>query len=58
MLLLSTPEMPSAQELIGILIAIAVIWLVLKLAKVAIRLILFIMAVVLIVGALYYISVR
>lgn len=50
--------MPSAQELLGILIAIFVIWFVLKLAKVAIRLILFIIAVVLVVGALYYVLVR
>ena len=34
--------MPTAQELIGILVVIAVIWIVLKVAKVAIKLILFI----------------
>jgi hypothetical protein len=50
--------MPSAPELLGILIAVLVIWFVLKLAKVAIRLILFIIAMVLIVGALYYVLVR
>lgn len=45
--------MPAMNELIGLLIAILVIWFVLKLAKVAIRLILFVIAVLLIAGALY-----
>jgi hypothetical protein len=46
------------NELIGLLIAILVIWFVLKLAKVAIRLILFVIAVVIIAGALYYVFMR
>jgi hypothetical protein len=46
--------MPSMNELFGLLIAILLIWFVLKLAKVAIRLILFVIAVILIAGALYY----
>jgi hypothetical protein len=46
------------NELIGILIAIIVIWVVLKLAKVAIRLILFVIAILLIAGALYYVFMR
>ncbi len=46
------------MELLGILIAIIVIWFVLKLAMVAIRLILFVIAVVLIAGALYYVFMR
>ena len=50
--------MPSMNELIGLLIAIIVIWIVLKLAKVAIRLILFVIAVVIIAGALYYVFMR
>ncbi|HXH90615.1 MAG TPA: hypothetical protein VNN25_03465 [Thermoanaerobaculia bacterium] len=50
--------MPSMNELIGLLIAIIVIWFVLKLAKVAIRLILFVIAVVIIAGALYYVFMR
>jgi hypothetical protein len=50
--------MPTPQELLGILIVIVVIWFVLKMAKVAIKLILLIMAAVLIVGALYYVFVR
>lgn len=50
--------MPSMNELLGLLIAIIVIWFVLKLAKVAIRLILFVIAIVLIAGALYYVFMR
>jgi hypothetical protein len=50
--------MPSPQELIGILVVILVIWVFLKMAKVAIRLILFIIGLVLVVGALYYVFVR
>jgi hypothetical protein len=50
--------MPSINELLGILIAIIVIWVVLKLAKVAIRLIIFVIAVLLIAGALYYVFMR
>ncbi|MEA2338893.1 MAG: hypothetical protein QOE82_2900 [Thermoanaerobaculia bacterium] len=50
--------MPSMNELFGLLIAIIVIWFVLKLAKVAIRLILFVIAVLLIAGALYYVFMR
>jgi hypothetical protein len=46
------------NELLGILIAIIVIWIVLKLANVAIRLILFVIAVLLIAGALYYVFMR
>jgi len=50
--------MPGLQELIGILIVVAVIWFSLKLARVAVRLILFIVAIVLVVGALYLVFVR
>jgi hypothetical protein len=46
------------NELLGILIAIIVIWVVLKLAKVAIRLILFVIAILLIAAALYYVFMR
>jgi len=46
------------NELVGILIAIIVIWIILKLAKVAIRLILFVIAILLIAGALYYVFMR
>ncbi len=50
--------MPSLQELLGILIAIAVIWVLLKMAKVAIRLILFVIGLLLILGVLYYVFMR
>ncbi len=50
--------MPSMNELLGILLAIIVIWVVLKLAKVALRLIIFVIAVLLIAGALYYVFMR
>ena len=50
--------MPGLQELIGVLIVIGVIWFVLSLARVAVRLILFIVALVLVVGALYFVFVR
>jgi len=50
--------MPSINELLGILIAIVVIWFVLKLAKVAIRLILFVIGILLIAWVLYYVFMR
>jgi len=50
--------MPSLQELIGILVVIFVIWLVVKMAQFAIRLILFVVAMLLIVGGLYFLFVR
>ena len=50
--------MPGLQELIGILIVVAVIWVLLRLACVAVRLFLFIVAIVLVVGALYMVFVR
>jgi hypothetical protein len=50
--------MPGIQELLGALIVIFVIWFVLKMARVAIRMILFVIALVLLVGALYYVFVR
>lgn len=50
--------MPSTNELLGILIAIIVIWIVLKVARVAIRMILFLTVVLLIAGALYYVFMR
>lgn len=50
--------MPGIQEILGVLIVIFVIWFVLKMARVAIRLILFVIALVLVMGALYFIFVR
>ena len=41
------------QEFLGILIAIAVIWIVLKMMKVAIRLIVFVIGLPLVAGLLY-----
>lgn len=50
--------MPSPGELLGLLVVIFFIWLVLKLAKVAIRVIFFVIAIVLIIGALYWLFMR
>lgn len=50
--------MPSLQELLGILIVVFVIWLLLKMARVALRLIFFLIALTLIVGLLYFVFVR
>jgi hypothetical protein len=50
--------MPGIQELLGVLIVIFVIWFILKMARVAIRLILFVIALVLLAGALYFVFVR
>ena len=43
--------MPSPPELLGLLIVIVVIWLLVKVARLAIRLILFFIAVAVIAGA-------
>jgi len=50
--------MPGLHELLGILIVVLVIWFVLKLARVAIRLILFIIGLVLLAGFLYFFLMR
>jgi len=50
--------MPSPQELIGILIVVLVIWVILKMAQLAIRVILFVVALMLVVAVLYYGFVR
>ena len=50
--------MPSLEELIGILVVALVIWVLLKMAQIAIRLILFAIALILIVGGLYFLFVR
>ena len=50
--------MPSLQELFGILIVIFVIWVILKVAKVTIRLTLFVIGLLLGIAALYYVFVR
>jgi hypothetical protein len=48
----------NIQEILGVLIVILVIWFLLKMAKVAIRLIFSLIAVILIVGAVYYFLLR
>ena len=50
--------MPAAHELLGIFIAVIVIWFVLKMARLAIRLIFFIISVLVLVGVLYFVFVR
>jgi hypothetical protein len=50
--------MPSVQELLGIFIAVLVIWFVLKMARIAIRLIFFIISVAVLIGVLYFVFVR
>ncbi len=50
--------MPSLEELIGILVVVLVIWVLLKMAQIAIRLILFAIALILIIGGLYFLFVR
>jgi len=45
--------MPSTPELLALLIAILVLWIVLKVAKVAIKLIFWVIAICLIAGALW-----
>ncbi len=50
--------MPGSQELVGLLVVILIAWFVLKLAKVAIRLILLFIAVVVIIGAFLWLFAR
>lgn len=50
--------MPTFQELLGFLVVIIVIWLILKMARVAIRLIIFVIALLFLAGGIYYIFMR
>lgn len=50
--------MPSTQELLILLIAIFVLWFVLKLARLAIRVILFIVTLAIVGGVLWYVFMR
>jgi hypothetical protein len=50
--------MPSFQELLGILILVIVIWVVLKMARVAIRLMVFLIGLAVLLGVLYFVFVR
>jgi len=46
--------MPPIQQLVGVLIIVLVIWVLLKMAKFAMRLMFLFIAVTLIAGAVYY----
>lgn len=50
--------MPSPPELLGLLIVIIVIWLLVKVARLAFRLIFFFIAVAVIAGAVYWFFMR
>lgn len=50
--------MPSTSELLVFVIAILAIWIFLKLARLAIRVILFVITIVIIGGALWYFFLR
>ncbi len=50
--------MPTTAEIVGILVAIFAIWFVLKLARLAVRLIVFIIGLLLILAAVYYVFMR
>ena len=50
--------MPGSFDLVGLLVVIAILWIVLKVAKVAIRLIFLFMTVVLIAAAVYWFFLR
>ena len=50
--------MPSFPELLGLLIVILVIWLFFKVARLAIRMILFLVGLALVGGAVYWLFLR
>jgi hypothetical protein len=50
--------MPGAHELIGILVAIFVIWIILKVAKVAIKFIILVIALLAAAGVVYFLFMR
>ena len=50
--------MPSTNELLILLVAIFAIWIVLKLARIAIRVIFFFITVAVIVGVLWFFFMR
>jgi hypothetical protein len=50
--------MPTTAEIVGILVAIFAIWFVLKLARLAVRLIVFIIGLLLVLAAVYYVFMR
>ena len=50
--------MPSPNELLGLVIVVCILWLVVKLARVAIRLIFFVIAISVIIGGFYWVFAR
>jgi len=50
--------MPGTQELVGLIVVIFAVWFLLKLAKLAVRLIFLMIAAVMVVGALYWLFAR
>ena len=50
--------MPGAQELLGLVIVVFVIWIVLKMAAVAIRIIFLLITLAVIFGAVYWLFMR
>ena len=50
--------MPSTQALLILLVAIFVLWFVLKLARLAIRVILFLVTLAIVGGVLWYVFMR
>ncbi|MBK5260478.1 MAG: hypothetical protein JJE51_12875 [Thermoanaerobaculia bacterium] len=50
--------MPGTNELLGLLIIIFVVWLFLKMVRVAIRVIFFVITIIVILGAVYWLFLR
>ena len=50
--------MPSTQELLILVVAIFALWIVLKLAKIAIKVIFFIMTIAIVAGVLWFVFMR
>lgn len=50
--------MPSTEELLVLIIAIFVLWIVLKLAKLAIRVILFLITLAIVFGVIWHFFLR
>jgi hypothetical protein len=50
--------MPGAQELLGLVIVVFVIWILLKVTAMAIRIIVLLITVVVIFGAVYWLFMR
>jgi hypothetical protein len=50
--------MPGAQELLGLVIVVFVIWILLKVTAMAIRIIVLLVTIVVIFGAVYWLFMR